>query len=615
MLKTRTPLTKTFLIIFFVFYLCLLSVKLSLISDGKVFFIGFKSCLAADKAPLVKINEEDFDDSIILLHYDMKLEKEKYYYHEVVRSNENIYLSKIKNSKILTKKIGTLKNIKDDNRNNRFITPDKNMVYLTEENLNYGYGKITINKYNLISGKYYIFKHGSSLFTIDCITDYKVLLESLKSPKHPGKQRIWEFLNQKCKDKIENLNPAKPIDLPLIESIIAGFNEILNRVDFYNPDVFKNIELTEEGKSLYKKGLEKLEKSDLQRFNRLLFESIYPHEIAKSLKHLKIYGNANFANCEIFNSFSNSGKKLLCFMAGIKCDERYNSFVVYRIKGNKALKFRNILSNYNYRPSNFSPPKISPDGKLINIHIGMFPSKKMISILDIVIIGVDEKIKPIIIRTNREQTDLYMHDTYNVEKWSPDSKKILFIKRNLKGDALITTADITTNKQKCILKVKDAFKNWDKIKPKVLEPCMARLSPDWIPEMEWTEKGILITCKDAIYLRLNKDNKTRKLEIPVKVEKFYNGRLSPDGKRVLFLGAEKGQSNIYVYNVNTNKLIKSKLPVVNYVLEEYQAAWVNPSGNSFLSNQETSRVLYKTSKKFITPFDEMKKKPIEKKNR
>ena len=134
----------------------------------------------------------------------------------------------------------------------------------------------------VISGTIKTEEIGSSLFTMGSILDYKVLLESLGARKHPHKQQIWKFLNQKCKDKIKNLSADKPIDESLKESIIAGFNEILNSEDFYDPDVFKDIKLTAGGKSLYQKGLEKLEKSDLHRFNRLLFESIYPHEIAKS---------------------------------------------------------------------------------------------------------------------------------------------------------------------------------------------------------------------------------------------------------------------------------------------------------------------------------------------
>jgi hypothetical protein len=39
--------------------------------------------------------------------------------------------------------------------------------------------------------------------------------------------------------------------------------------------------MTEEGKKLLEEGLEILHKSDLQKFNRLILESVYPHQIAK----------------------------------------------------------------------------------------------------------------------------------------------------------------------------------------------------------------------------------------------------------------------------------------------------------------------------------------------
>lgn len=122
---------------------------------------------------------------------------------------------------------------------------------------------------------------GSLLFTMGSILDWKVLLESLIDPKCPYKQRIWTFLNPKCKYKIENCSFDKPIDESLKKFVIAGFNEIINRKDFYEPDVLKRADISRESKEIFNKGVKNLDIKRVRKFNRLLFEWIYPHEIEK----------------------------------------------------------------------------------------------------------------------------------------------------------------------------------------------------------------------------------------------------------------------------------------------------------------------------------------------
>lgn len=124
----------------------------------------------------------------------------------------------------------------------------------------------------------------SSLFASDNILDYKNVLEGLRNPKCPYKLWIWDFMATKYKEKIRNYVPESSIDRSLEESVIAGFNDILNREDFYEHGIFDNLEIAEEAKLLLKMGQYRLEKTNIQRFNRLLFESIYPYEITKSLR-------------------------------------------------------------------------------------------------------------------------------------------------------------------------------------------------------------------------------------------------------------------------------------------------------------------------------------------
>jgi hypothetical protein len=121
----------------------------------------------------------------------------------------------------------------------------------------------------------------SSLFTMDSIVDWEFLLTSLKSNRTTSVERIWCFLNQQCKEQIESWIPDSQIDETLKKLLSKGLNEVLDRVDFFDSGAFKELKMTEEGKKLLEEGLEILHKSDLQKFNRLILESVYPHQIAK----------------------------------------------------------------------------------------------------------------------------------------------------------------------------------------------------------------------------------------------------------------------------------------------------------------------------------------------
>jgi hypothetical protein len=123
---------------------------------------------------------------------------------------------------------------------------------------------------------------GSSLFIMDSILDWQFLLTSLKENRTTSVERIWRFLNQQCKEQIENWTLGSQIDDSLKLSIVERFNEILDKVEFFDSEAFKELEMTKEGEKFLKEGLEKLDESDLQRFNRLIFESVYPRQIAKS---------------------------------------------------------------------------------------------------------------------------------------------------------------------------------------------------------------------------------------------------------------------------------------------------------------------------------------------
>lgn len=124
--------------------------------------------------------------------------------------------------------------------------------------------------------------YGSSLFIMGSILDWPTLLNKLKENLSSAQKQVWDFLDYQSKQRINEWESDNPVDKTLKELIIDQFNGILGRSDFYKTEAFEDIEICEEGKSLYEKGLEQSGKENIQKFNRLIFESIYPHEIAKS---------------------------------------------------------------------------------------------------------------------------------------------------------------------------------------------------------------------------------------------------------------------------------------------------------------------------------------------
>ena len=97
------------------------------------------------------------------------------------------------------------------------------------------------------------------------------------------------------------------------------------------------------------------------------------------------------------------------------------------------------------------------------------------------------------------------------------------------------------------------------------------------PDMEWTENGIVITqISGGIYYRLTNQNKFHRLKTPDEITTFSNGRLSPDGKMILFLGSDDKENpaiNLYIRNLKTGKLLKRKVKTEN--INEIQGEWVD----------------------------------------
>ena len=112
-------------------------------------------------------------------------------------------------------------------------------------------------------------KSTTPFFSTGSISDYRLLLERLKTREKPYEKRIWKLLDRDCKKKIEGWTPGMPIDDSTKKSVIYGFNRILKMKNFCKNKVFNN---------------KKVDKSAIVYLNRILFETIFPGIIVKSEK-------------------------------------------------------------------------------------------------------------------------------------------------------------------------------------------------------------------------------------------------------------------------------------------------------------------------------------------
>ena len=126
---------------------------------------------------------------------------------------------------------------------------------------------------------------GSWLFREGDI-DWSGFLSKLVSAKNTGQSSLGKRLWTQFPPPIQTLVEQSPSDISIQDENkshnINILNEILNRVDFYQEQDFSGLLLSDEVQGLLSRERERLSLSDVQRLNRLLIETAYPHDIAKS---------------------------------------------------------------------------------------------------------------------------------------------------------------------------------------------------------------------------------------------------------------------------------------------------------------------------------------------
>jgi hypothetical protein len=108
-------------------------------------------------------------------------------------------------------------------------------------------------------------------------------------------RRIWELLPQEMREMIIAVAQTSGIKQADKTSVVGALNDILERRDFYQERDFEGVDLTDEAKALLGRSrTEELGNSEIKRLNRLLLESSYPQEIAKSPKGCPYYNRIQF---------------------------------------------------------------------------------------------------------------------------------------------------------------------------------------------------------------------------------------------------------------------------------------------------------------------------------
>ena len=145
---------------------------------------------------------------------------------------------------------------------------------------------------------------GLSQINADDILNWEGLVESLKLRQCPYKSHLLKSLAPKCQKEIDNYDPAIPVELSLKKSLISALNALLDRKEFYEPDLFRKVKLPEEFTILYNKGIENLDVIFVQKLNRILIDSIFSGKIKKRkpgafesiYKHITSTGFKDFIN-------------------------------------------------------------------------------------------------------------------------------------------------------------------------------------------------------------------------------------------------------------------------------------------------------------------------------
>lgn len=119
----------------------------------------------------------------------------------------------------------------------------------------------------------------SSLLSANDISDWPALCSALDTPADPLTARFQQFLPPKTKQTIKTACQTNIVKDSYKAAITRSLNDIIKRRDFYTPESFADVTLTEECKKLASQNTTELTSSDLERLNRSFLEIAFPKAV------------------------------------------------------------------------------------------------------------------------------------------------------------------------------------------------------------------------------------------------------------------------------------------------------------------------------------------------
>ncbi len=104
------------------------------------------------------------------------------------------------------------------------------------------------------------------------------------------------------------------------------------------------------------------------------------------------------------------------------------------------------------------------------------------------------------------------------------------------------------------------------------------------PSLTWSPDNVHIALsvkyKGYDIIQVIDTDKEEAKQLPFKLEKIESVSWSPDGEKILFIGADNKQSDLYLYNFKNNQLIN----LTNDIFTETDISWSNDSKSIFFSS-------------------------------
>ncbi|MCD4785226.1 MAG: response regulator [Candidatus Eremiobacteraeota bacterium] len=124
--------------------------------------------------------------------------------------------------------------------------------------------------------------NGPALFQAD---DFKwhSFLRKLREPEKNVEELIFKNMDEEIKPKLPGIKPLQDIDDGIKVSVISTLNRIIEKRDFFDKEVLEDINYPEHCNQLWRSEEIVLTQGDIRRLNRLIIESIYPHNIVRKI--------------------------------------------------------------------------------------------------------------------------------------------------------------------------------------------------------------------------------------------------------------------------------------------------------------------------------------------